>query len=81
MPALFYSFVWSALHAYRELTIALFLRSPDNKVLAVSIWQRWISVDHGTASALGVIMVLGMGVILYALVRFFPHLVGTRVRG
>jgi iron(III) transport system permease protein len=81
MPALFYSFVWSALHAYREVTIALFLKAPGNIVISVAIWQRWQSADSGTAAALGVIMVMGMGVILYLLVRFFPQLVGTRVRG
>jgi iron(III) transport system permease protein len=78
-PALFYSFVWSALHAYRELTIALFLLHPGNMVISVAIWQRWQAVDHGAAAALGVIMVMGMGIILYLLVHFFPQLVGTRV--
>ncbi len=75
-PALFYSFVWAALLAYREVTIALFLLSPRNTVMSTAIWQRWVSGDSAAAAALGVIMILAMGILLLVLLRAFPKIMG-----
>jgi iron(III) transport system permease protein len=78
IPALFYSFVWTALHAYREVSIALFLQSPRNMVMATAIWQRWQSGESSAAAALGVIMILGMGAIVLTLLKIFPQIFGER---
>lgn len=76
VPALFYSFVWSMLQAYREVTIALFLMSPRNVVMATAIWERWQSGETDAAAALGVIMVLAMGAIVLSVLRAFPQIFG-----
>lgn len=82
VPALFYSFFWSLLMSYREVTIPLFLQSPRNVVLATAIWQRWQAGDTSTAAALGVMMVVVMGSIVLVLQRFFPQVFGGgRLRG
>ena len=78
LPAIFYSFVWAVLHAYREVSIALFLQSPRNMVIATSIWQRWQSGETAAAAALGVIMIVGMGLIILPLLGAFPHIFGER---
>jgi iron(III) transport system permease protein len=78
LPALFYSFVWAVLHSYREVSIALFLQSPRNMVISTCIWQRWQSGESAAAAALGVMMVLGMGIILLPLLKAFPQIFGER---
>ncbi|MDP2645175.1 MAG: iron ABC transporter permease [Desulfobacterales bacterium] len=80
-PSLFYSFIWAVLHAYREVTMALFLQSPRNLVMATAIWQRWQTDDTSSAAAIGVIMVLGMGVVIFALLWAFPQVFGAMRRG
>lgn len=79
-PALFYSFMWAALLAYREVTMALFLLTPQNIVMATAIWQQWQAMDTITAAALGVIMVLAMGIVIFALLRAFPWIIRERQR-
>jgi iron(III) transport system permease protein len=78
IPALFYSFFWSLLMSYREVTIPLFLQSPRNMVLATAIWQRWQSGETAAAAALGVIMVIVMGTIVLVLQKLFPQIFGGR---
>jgi iron(III) transport system permease protein len=78
IPALLYTSVWTALHAYREVTIALFLQSPGNMVMATAIWQRWQSGETSAAAALGVIMIVSMGIIVLSILRVFPQVFGGR---
>jgi len=79
-PSLFYCFIWSALHSYREVTIPLFLNSPRNMVLSTAIWNNWTSGEKSTAAAMGIIMVFSMGVILSILIRAFPQFLGELKR-
>jgi iron(III) transport system permease protein len=79
LPTLFYMTVWVALLSYREVTMALFLQSPRNLVLATTIWSRWLAGDSVTAAALGVIMTASMGVIIGILVRVFPNIFVSRM--
>lgn len=57
-PALFYGAVWVALLSFREVTMALFLQSPSNRVMSVDIWTLWQAGLSREASALGVFMVI-----------------------
>jgi iron(III) transport system permease protein len=79
LPTIFYMTVWVALLSYREVTMALFLQSPRNLVLATTIWSRWLTGDSQTAAALGVIMTLSMGVIVAISVRVFPNIFLARM--
>ncbi len=79
-PAIFYSFMMAVLHAYREVTLALFLQGPRNIVISTAIWQMWRSNDTSTATATAVIMVVAMGIIVYILLRAYPELSGERLK-
>jgi len=74
-PTLFYVLIWTMLHSYREVTMALFLQSPKNLVVSVAIWARWENIETTTAAALGVIMVVCAGVVITAILRIFPKLI------
>lgn len=54
-PDLFYCGLWVALLSFRELTMALFLQSPRNEVISVTIWNLWAANKPAEAAALGVI--------------------------
>ena len=62
-PALVYTWIWMALAAYRELTIAAFLASRENVVLSTLIWSRW-QADAPQAAALTMLMILAMAPLL-----------------
>jgi ABC-type Fe3+ transport system permease subunit len=79
LPALIFAFIWTALLAYREVTMALFLIGPKNIVLASEIWTLWDQSDIVTAAAIGVIMVLIGGIILFAVMSLFPRVFRERV--
>ena len=53
-PALFYTGIWVALLSYREVTMALFLQSPQNVVISTTIWNLWAANQPTEAAALGV---------------------------
>jgi len=78
-PALLFSFIWTALLAYREVTMALFLISPDNVVLASKIWTLWEQSDIVTAAAIGVMMVVAIGTLLFILLSLFPQFFRERM--
>jgi iron(III) transport system permease protein len=55
--------LWTGLLSFREVSIALMLAGPDNQVLSTYVWTAWIRGDLNVAAALGVIMVVVMGVL------------------
>jgi iron(III) transport system permease protein len=55
--------LWTALLSFREVSMALMLSGPDNKVLSTYVWTAWIRGDLNVAAALGVIMVVVMGIL------------------
>lgn len=55
--ATFNAWLWISLLSYREVTMALVLRGPDNTVLATLIWQLWTSGLAPEVGALGVVLI------------------------
>ncbi len=68
-PSLVFGGLWTGLLVFREISMALMLAGPDNTVLAVRIWQEWEAGGLSEASALGVVMVLIMGVLIFIIQR------------
>ena len=66
-PGLVYAWVWTALMAYRELTMAVLLASPKNPVLSTFIWSQWNGGGLGDAGAAGVLMVAFMSPVVSSL--------------
>jgi iron(III) transport system permease protein len=56
--------LWTGLLVFREVSMPLMLAGPKTQVLSVRIWQTWEQGHFSEASALGVLMVLVMGVIV-----------------
>jgi iron(III) transport system permease protein len=65
-PSLVFGGLWTALLIFREISMALMLSGPNNQVLSVRIWTQWESGSLSAAAALGVVMVLVMGCIIFA---------------
>jgi iron(III) transport system permease protein len=55
-PGVVYVWIWTALSAYRELTMAVLLASPKSQVLSTYIWGQWHGGGLGDAAAIAVIM-------------------------
>ncbi len=53
---------------FHQISMAL-LYGPDSLVLSVRVWAEWEQSDLNKASALGVVMVLVMGVLIFAIQR------------
>lgn len=68
-PSLFFGGLWVSLLAFREVTMALMLQSPQNTVVPVAIWDLWGSAHTDSAAALGVILFLFMGTLTFVLQR------------
>lgn len=79
LPAMVFAFIWTALLAYREVTMALFLIGPKNIVLASEIWTLWDQSDIVTAAAIGVMMVIVGGILLFLVMGLFPRFFRERV--
>jgi iron(III) transport system permease protein len=56
--------LWTGLLVFREVSMPLMLAGPRTQVLSVRIWQTWEQGHLSEASALGVVMVLVMGVVV-----------------
>lgn len=65
-PAIVSAWVFVALHALREVSMALLLYSPDSRVVSLLMWDTWQSGEVGVASATGVLLMIGIGVIIMA---------------
>jgi iron(III) transport system permease protein len=63
-PALFFSWLWVLLLAFREVTMALMLNSPTNIVLPVLIWNRWNEGRLPEAAAATILLTLVAVVLL-----------------
>jgi iron(III) transport system permease protein len=79
-PSLLFGGVWTGLLVFREISMALLLSGPNNQVLAVRIWHHWENGRLSEASALGVLMVILMGVLIFAIQRIGGLRLGSDVR-
>jgi iron(III) transport system permease protein len=57
---LIYTWIWTSLSAYRELTMAVFLASPKSQVLSTYIWGQWHGGGLGDAAAIAIVMIAVM---------------------
>jgi iron(III) transport system permease protein len=60
LPTLAGVAIWVAVHAMRELSMALMLNSTSNNVVSFLIWSHWEAGDLRHAAALGVMLILIM---------------------
>jgi iron(III) transport system permease protein len=65
-PSLMFAALWTALLSFREVTMALMLTGPGNRVAAVAVWRLWESGDLSTAAAGALAMVFVGGIIAAA---------------
>jgi iron(III) transport system permease protein len=63
-PSIVSGWVFVALHALRETTMALMLYSPSSRVISLLMWDTWQSGDVNKASATGVLLMLVTTVII-----------------
>jgi iron(III) transport system permease protein len=61
--SLVFCFLWTALLAAREVSMALFLAGTNNRVFAVAVWILWQGGLLAYAAAAGVVLVLAMSVV------------------
>lgn len=57
-PAFLNGWLWVAIHAIRELSIALMLFSPNSVVISTLIWNLWANGNTCAASALSAMLVV-----------------------
>jgi iron(III) transport system permease protein len=77
-PTLLYAWLWIALMAYRELTMAVLLTSVDNVTLPVLIWNAWLGGSTGVSAALSLVLMIGL-VPLIALYWYVVQKMGVAV--
>jgi iron(III) transport system permease protein len=59
-PTMIYAWLWMALLAYRELTMAVLLSSVENITLPMLIWNAWQGGSTGVSAAVSLILVVGL---------------------
>jgi iron(III) transport system permease protein len=64
LPSIVSGWVFVALHAVRETTLALMLYSPSSRVISLLMWDTWQSGDVNRAAATGVLLMLVTGLII-----------------
>ncbi len=57
-PALINVFLWVAVHAMQELSMALMLYNPDTVVVSTMIWSMWQNGRTADAAVLGVVLIV-----------------------
>jgi iron(III) transport system permease protein len=65
IPSLVGGWIWIAIHAVRELPIALMLYSPESRILSVLIWDFWESGEVPLTAAIGVVLLIFVATILF----------------
>ena len=66
LPALVSLWLWVALHSLRELSSAVLLATPGNRVVSTMIWFAWQEGQVGEAYALSIILIAISLVIAFA---------------
>ena len=63
-PAMINVFLWVAVHAMQELSMALMLYNPDTVVVSTVIWSMWQNGKTADTAVLGVMLILFSGLLL-----------------
>ncbi len=64
LPAFIGGAIFVGSHAFRNLTIPLMMASRENETIAVALYATWYrDADFGLASAIGVVLTIGLGVV------------------
>lgn len=71
-PSLINGWMWIALLALREVTMALMLYSTRNVVISTQIWSLW-RADTAQAAALGVVLVVVIAVVWFSARKFLER--------
>jgi len=66
LPSIVSGWVFVALHALRETTMALMLYSPGSRVISLLMWDTWQSGEVNRAAAAGVVLMVATGLIILA---------------
>jgi iron(III) transport system permease protein len=64
LPTIISGWVFVALHALRETTMALMLYSPSSRVISLLMWDTWQSGEVSKSAAAGVLLMMATGVII-----------------
>jgi len=65
-PAMINVFLWVAVHAMQELSMALMLYNPDSILLSTVIWSMWQNGKTADAAVLGVVLSIFSALLLLA---------------
>lgn len=68
-PSLVFAGLWTALLVFQEVSMALLLGGPKNKVLATQLWILWRQGNLSEAAALSVVLIFIMGILILLLQR------------
>ena len=63
LPAFIGGWIWVASHSLRNFSVPLILATRDNWVLSVVMWHTWEDGDPGQTAALGVLLIVALGVL------------------
>ena len=64
LPSIIAGWVFVALHALRETTMALMLYSPSSRILSLLMWDTWQSGEVNRSAATGVVLMVATGLII-----------------
>ncbi len=63
LPAFIGGWIWVASHSLRNFSVPLILATRENWVLSVVMWHTWEDGDPGQTAALGVLLIVALGVL------------------
>lgn len=68
-PAFLAGWIYVAIISIRELASSILLYAPGSEVFSILVWDLWEDGAWGRLSAVGVFMIFGLGVLVFALQR------------
>ncbi len=63
LPAFIGGWIWVASHSLRNFSVPLILATRENWLLSVVMWHTWEDGDPGQTAALGVLLIVALGVL------------------
>ena len=65
LPSVTAVWIWSVMQTIRDITLPIMLYSPNSRVLAVLIWDLWLSGEVPATCAIGVMLLIILAVLLF----------------